>query len=111
MMNPEDAILIYEDVADITTQMLHAARQAQWDDLVHLEQHCANRVHSLMEHEAPIKYPANMRSRKLSLLRSILADDREIRDLTEPWMQQLSKLLQNTRTEQKLSSTYGGQIG
>jgi flagellar protein FliT len=109
MMNAEDAILIYEDVANITTQMLQAARNARWDDLVHLEQYCANRVHSLATSEAPIKYPANLRNRKLSLLRDILADDREIRNLTEPWMQQLDKLLQATRTERKLSNAYGGQ--
>ena len=40
-------------------------------------------------------------------LKKILADDKEIRDITEPWMAQLSDLMKNSSTNRKLSNTYG----
>jgi len=37
----------------------------------------------------------------------MLEDDRKIRDLTMPWMAQLSKLINNTGTERRLANAYG----
>ncbi len=107
MMNAEEAIVAYEDVAQITSQMLSAARDGLWDDLVVLEKRCASRVKTIAVNEAPAPLSRDLRERKLAVLRRILADDREIRDLTEPWMKQLDQLLHSTRTERKLSASYG----
>ncbi len=107
MMNAEDVIVAYEDVARIMTEMLTAARSARWEDLVSLEKHCANRVRTLSEQETPVRLPSALRNRKIAMLQQILADDREIRDLTEPWMRQLS-LMMSAVTERRLSATYGG---
>lgn len=106
-MNTQEVISLYETVAGITTQMLDAARSGDWDRLVVLESHCSSHVQRLKNGEPPEPLTGAVRQRKVEIIRKILADDREIRNLTEPWMQQLSALMQSTGTERKLSHAYG----
>ncbi|ARU31514.1 flagellar protein FliT [Sulfuriferula sp. AH1] len=106
-MNSEEVISLYESVAQITKQMLAAARQGDWDHLATLESHCADHVHTLQADEAPVKLSDELRSRKMAVIKQILADDREIRHITEPWMTHLSKLINSNQTERKLSIAYG----
>jgi len=107
MMNSEEVINLYESVAEVTKQMLVAARQGDWDHLATLESHCASHVHTLQAGEAPVKLTGELRIRKVAVIKQILADDREIRHITEPWMAQLSNLINSSNTERKLSMTYG----
>jgi flagellar protein FliT len=109
MMNCEEIIDTYESVAQITKNMLDAARQGAWDDLIGLESKVAAHIKHLSAHEAPIKLTPALRNRKLTVIKQILADDKEIRDLTEPWMQKLSGLISSNQMEQKLSASYGSQ--
>ncbi|WP_124951217.1 flagellar protein FliT [Sulfuriferula thiophila] len=106
-MNSEEVISLYEAVAVITKQMLTAARQGEWEQLTALESNCAGHIHTLQMGEAPVKLSSELRSRKLAVIKQILADDRAIRDITEPWMAQLSNLINSGNTERKLSMTYG----
>jgi len=109
MMNGQEVISLYETVAGLTTQMLDAARSGDWDRLVVLESDCNSQVQRL-KHGEPVEPLAGpVRQRKVEIIRKILADDREIRNLTEPWMQQLTALMQNAGTERKLSQAYGAQ--
>lgn len=111
-MNGEEIIAAYESVAQITGQMLNAARTGAWDDLVSLESHCACHVQALEKDEMPLKLTSELRNRKIAVIKKILANDREIRVITEPWMQQLSNLMKSNVTERKLSMTYGNtQLG
>lgn len=106
-MNSEEVISLYESVARITKQMLAAARKGDWDQLAALESDCADHVHTLEASEAPVVLTAEMRNRKVAVIKQILSDDREIRHITEPWMAQLSSLINSSSTERKLSMTYG----
>lgn len=106
-MNSEEVISLYESVAQITKQMLAAARQGNWDQLATLESDCAGHVHLLQAGEAPIKLTSELRHRKVVVIKQILADDREIREITEPWMARLSNLISSNNTERKLSVAYG----
>jgi flagellar protein FliT len=47
------------------------------------------------------------RQQKAALIRKILADDAAIRSKTETWMAQLQRIMQSTRTEQRLQRAYG----
>ncbi|MFA5172201.1 MAG: flagellar protein FliT [Sulfuriferula sp.] len=109
MMNCEEVIDTYESVAQITKNMLDAARQGAWDDLIGLESKVAAHINHLSAYEAPVKLTPDLRSRKLTVIRQILADDKEIRNLTEPWMEKLSSLISSSQMEQKLSISYGNQ--
>lgn len=107
MMNSEEIISVYESVADITEQMLAAARDSDWERLAALESRCASHVRTLEKGEPRSALTGAMRERKLTIIQRILADDREIRNITEPWMAQLSSLMNNASTERKLSMSYG----
>ncbi|RJG05964.1 flagellar protein FliT [Noviherbaspirillum cavernae] len=106
-MNSEEVITLYETVAVITDQMVTAAREGNWERLAELETRCASHVATLKEGEATAPLPPVSRERKARIIQKILADDREIRSLTEPWMNELSALINNTGTQRKLSRTYG----
>ena len=106
-MNTQEILSIYENVAVITNQMLTAARNGKWDELVELESHCSSQVATLKSSESPAPLTGEIREKKVRIIKQILADDREIRTITEPWMKQLSVMMNASGTERKLSQVYG----
>lgn len=105
-MNSLELISLYENVATITGNMLEAARSGDWELLERLERDCSSQVQSLRENERPTELPIEMRDKKIRIIKKILADDKEIRDITEPWMAQLSELMRSSSTNRKLSQAY-----
>lgn len=106
-MNSLELISLYENVAVITGNMLEAARSGDWELLERLEHDCSSQVQCLRENETPAELPIEIRDKKIRIIKKILADDKEIRDITEPWMAQLSELMRNSSTNRKLSQAYG----
>jgi flagellar protein FliT len=106
-MSNQEIISIYEAVAEITDEMLLAARSGNWEQLALLESRCAGHVESLQEVELSNSLPLALRERKVKILKKILADDREIRSITQPWMAKLSILINSTGAERKLSQQHG----
>jgi flagellar protein FliT len=100
---------IYEKVAIITDQMLHAAKSEDWDLLIELETQCTSQVETLQKCETQDVLSEEMRQRKINVIKKILADDKQIRDLTEPWMRKLSQLMQSSQSSRLLTKTYGMQ--
>jgi flagellar protein FliT len=90
-MSSEDVINVYETLSALTRQMLEAAHGRDWDRLHRLELECAAQVARLRDNPPPLS--GELRARKVRILQCILADDREIRTITEPWMDQISLLL------------------
>lgn len=109
MMNEQEVIYLYENVASITTEMLAAAREGDWDRLVALETRCSDQVSILKTGEPPIALTGASRERKVEIIKKILADDREIRNITQPWMEKLSLLINSTGAERKLNHAYGAR--
>ncbi len=105
-MTSEDIVDVYETMAVITDQMLRAANDSDWDRLAQLEQQCALHVRQLKEHE-PQALAGAQRVKKVDAIRRMLAADRQIRDLTTPWMARLSALINNTSTERRVARAYG----
>lgn len=108
MMNSEEIISIYEVVSEITDQMLVAAKSQDWERFSSLEVNCAKHIQTLRQEESPTPLPLQSKEKKVRLIQKILADDREIREITEPWMAHLSAMMRNTGTAHKLSNAYGG---
>lgn len=106
MMNSEQMISIYEAVTSLTGQMLDAAKSGDWENLSQLESHCAGHVQILKNGEPAAPLAADTRARKVAMIHQILANDRAIRDVTEPWMAHLSAMMNSAGTERKLSSAY-----
>lgn len=94
-------------MADLTEQMVQAATRSDWDALALLEQRCAAHVQALRDQEQQQPMRGADRERKIELIRQMLNADRQIRDLTMPWMTQLSKLINTTGTERRVVNAYG----
>jgi flagellar protein FliT len=111
-MNSFELLNVYEKVAHITAEMLEAARANDWESLAQLESNCSQHVSTLKEFEGSTSLPEDLKAKKISLIKQILADDRAIRDITEPWMHNLANLMKSTSTSRKLSQSYGAnQMG
>lgn len=110
-MNSQEVISIYENVADIMGQMLAAARGGDWELLVELESRCSSQIAILKSEEPRVPLTGGVRERKVKIIRKILEDDREIRNITMPWMERLSALINSTQTERKLVKAYGAGRG
>ncbi|HEY6774354.1 MAG TPA: flagellar protein FliT, partial [Oxalicibacterium sp.] len=54
MMDSQEVISLYETVATITDQMLMAARNGDWEELIALEARCTRHVATLKANEAPV---------------------------------------------------------
>ncbi len=105
-MNSLELISIYENVAVLTDQMLDAAQRGNWDLLVKLEASCTLQVQDIKNNETPVMLEKEHRERKIRVIKRILDDDRKIRDLTEPWMAQLQRIMQTSAVHRKLSKAY-----
>jgi flagellar protein FliT len=95
----------YQRLSGITGQMREAATGGEWDRLVSLEQECARKVEEIKPRDAVPSNPEE-RAQKLALLKKILADDADIRNRTEGWMEQLQCIMQSPVSEQRLKQTY-----
>jgi flagellar protein FliT len=89
----ENSIALYEAVAQVTGQMLLAAREQDWEKLSVLERDCAVYVEKLRLIAADAALSDEDRLRKVNSIKRILADDREIRNLVSPWMIKLNGML------------------
>ncbi len=97
----------YQHLSNITAQMRAAAVQGEWDQLVELEQRCSQFVETMKQQDlAPID--ESIRLQKVALITKILADDAAIRNQTLPWMGQLQRIIQSSRSEQKVKQAYSG---
>jgi flagellar protein FliT len=105
-MNSQEVVSLYETISGITEQMVLAAREANWVQLASLEKLCAQHVESIKIGDREPAQGAT-RERKIRIIQKILADDREIRNYTEPWMQRLSMQISNNTTQRKLAKAYG----
>lgn len=111
-MDNHEIISLYETVADITDKMLTAARTGDWEQLAALESKCSSQVEIIKMNDKPREpLTPTAREQKTRIIKKILEDDRQIRNITEPWMGQLQKLMSSAGTERKLAQAYGANQG
>ena len=91
-MTSNEVLSMYENIAGLTAKMSVAAQSGDWDGLAKLEGQCASQARAV-ETGVPALSGAP-RLRKIDLLKQIMANDRAIRETTEPWMAQLSNVMQ-----------------
>ncbi len=106
-MREEDNVLhYYESIAGQSQRMLSAARAGDWDDLCAAEEECARLIAHLKQLGDTPPLNTGERERRMQILKQMLAEDAEIRDLTEPWLKQLEQLLGNAGNQRRLSDSY-----
>lgn len=110
-MYARELIAAYERVLGITGWMVQAAQRGDWDRLVVLERVCRAEVDCLIAlgPRAP-ELPVELKARKAQIIRGILADDAEIRRITEPCMTRLEEMIGETRNQRRLAQSYGAGV-
>jgi flagellar protein FliT len=98
-MDQDQLLVSYEAAARITGEMLTAAQASEWDRFSALETACAGEIQRVRVSGLSTPLSPLQRKRKIAVLTKILANDRAIRLVTEPWMSQLSSLLSGTAAE------------
>lgn len=97
----------YESMSAISAQMVEAAAACDWERLVALEKDCAGLARHFEANGEPIRLSEAERTRKMDIIRRILADDAEVRRHTEPWMEQVRQFLGGGARERSVRRTYG----
>lgn len=83
----------YEAIEQASQSMLEAARQGNWDQVVKLEGACALLI-SQLKHAASERPLGHEESQlKSRIMQRILINDAEIRNLAEPWLEDLDGIL------------------
>lgn len=106
-MSQQEVVSTYETMVGILDRMLDAATAGEWDRLSELEQECALCTRRLQAGEGAQPLAGLARQRKVNAIRRMLDADRQIRDLTTPWMAHLSSLIKGTSTERRVARAYG----
>jgi len=87
-MTSNEVLSMYENIAGLTSKMAAAARMSDWDGLDKLENQVAVESVGVTCGAKVAPQSGAARLRKIDLLKQILANDRAVRDVTEPWMNQ-----------------------
>lgn len=82
-MTPNDVLSMYENIAGLTSKMAGAAQAGDFDGLSRMETQCALQAVPAMGGVPALEGAARMR--KIDLLKLIMANDRAIREVTQPW--------------------------
>lgn len=83
----------YEAIEQASEQMLEAARGGNWDQVVKLEGACALLISQLKQAAATQDLGTEERQLKSRIMKRILVNDAEVRNLAEPWLEDLDRLL------------------
>jgi flagellar protein FliT len=85
----------YEALEKASTDMLSAAREANWDQVVKLEGACVLLIAKLKHAatETKTSLAADEAKLKTRMMQRILVNDAEIRSLAEPWLEDLDLML------------------
>ncbi len=97
----------YQRMADASRRMLDAARQDDWDRVCDVEKECAGLVAELSTMGDLAPSDPTLRRQKVDLMKRVLADDAELRLLSQPWLRKLDALLRSPQTTARLGRTYG----
>lgn len=98
----------YRRMADASQRMLDAARQDDWDRVCLVERECAGLVAELSTMGDLAPADPGLRRQKIDLMKRVLADDAELRLLSQPWLRKLETLMRTPDNTARLSRAYGG---
>jgi flagellar protein FliT len=90
-MTSNEVLSMYENIATLTGTMATAAQTGDAARLAQLETRCV--IEGAAANTGVPALDGKQRLRKVELLKQILANDRAIREVTEPWMGQLEEAM------------------
>jgi len=84
-----------EHIANLSAQMLVAARAGDWQEVDHLKASAGNVINEVRALSAAISLSADERKAKLSSMQRILYNDGQIQALAQPWLRRVATWLPN----------------
>ncbi len=111
MTNGNTTLSLYADVVSISEKMLAATQAQNWQLLEELEATCAARIEDVRARIESESLSKGELKQKIQYIEKILATDKQIRYLVEPWMTRLSDMMHSGETRQKLRNIYGMNPG
>jgi flagellar protein FliT len=90
-MTSNEVLSMYENIAALSGRMAVAARDGDFDSVARLETQCA--LHASATKSGVPALEGAQRLRKIDLLKQIMANDRAVRDVTEPWHGQIERAM------------------
>jgi flagellar protein FliT len=97
----------YESIGHVTRLMLRAAEEQDWEMLIDAEACCARLIDGLQAiTDDTTALPPEDTRRKHEIILKILADDAQIRLLTQPWLRKLDGLLGCQVQERRSEGAY-----
>lgn len=107
-MEHQNAVIdCYEQIAPLVARMLELARAGNWDALVTLEAQFRADIEQLKGIDMTDALDLAQRERKHRLLKRILADDAEIRNILSPQLARIGALLGSMQQQHYLHQAYG----
>ena len=88
-----DLLNYYEAIEQASSDMLEAARAGNWDHVVKLEGACALLISQLKHAAATQGLGSEEAQLKSRIMQRILVNDAEVRQLAEPWLEDLDNVL------------------
>ena len=82
----------YKAIESTSERMLAAALVEDWDEVVRLEGACAVLIELLRERSAGVDLSAEERAEKHRIMMAVLRHDAQMRELVEPWIDELGGL-------------------
>jgi len=84
----------YEAIEQASADMLNAARAGDWNQVVKLEGACVLLISQLKQAARDTSLPQDEARLKSRIMQRILVNDAEVRNLAEPWLHDLDRVLQ-----------------
>ncbi len=97
----------YEVLRAASERMLRAASGDDLDGLSAAAADCAATIARLRAIGDGVQMSDEGKRRKMAIIREVLADDAQIRQMTQPWMRRLEVLIGGAATQRRLQAAYG----
>jgi len=104
-------IELYEEMSLLSSRMVAAARDRDWDNLVELEHGVSALRKALLAIPEDHRAAAIDLARKHNLIQRILEDDAEVRRHTEPWMERVRHFLGDSDRLRELQRACAADAG
>ncbi len=88
-----ELLTYYEAIERASADMLNAARAGDWEQVVKIEGACVLLISQLKQAAKQDSLSTSAAQQKAKLMHRILINDAEVRNLAEPWLDQLGHML------------------
>ncbi|MGO3686574.1 MAG: flagellar protein FliT, partial [Proteus vulgaris] len=102
-----DIMVAYEQVLKSSEQMLTLAKDQQWDKLIEMEMDYLKSVENITKMIKPADSELRLQQRLTDMLKKILENENETRNLLRARLDELGVLIRQTEQEQRVQNSYG----